>query len=419
LATFPNAAHASDGDSLTRYLLLAQNNNPSIAAARSSADAKKRAVRLARTLPDPSVSAGYFVSEVETRVGPQKGKIGASQKIPWPGKLAAKRSIAEREFDAAQERLRAAEARVFARIREAYSLLYATGKEIEFTAQSLKLLHHMESVLLAKYSTAAASQAEVLKMQVETAVLEDRLKSLDATAVKLKQQLRALLNVDTSYAVAFPSDLPALEIPSHAPELIESAIENNPQAAEARFKNASARASVGLARQSLAPDIMLMTDYIFTGRSNASMVSPDENGKDPWVIGASVTIPLWASNKSARVAKARDMHAARKATQENIENMVSAKSIGLLEAHGDAERKLDLHERVLVPKAQQALSLTQEAYINARATVLDFLDAWRMLLNLQIATENHRAKKEIIAGGIDMLLGGEPTRSALESEPQQ
>merc|ERR1711974_383443 len=38
-------------------------------------------------LPDPTFSFGYFISPVETRVGPQRAKVGLTQMFPWFGTL--------------------------------------------------------------------------------------------------------------------------------------------------------------------------------------------------------------------------------------------------------------------------------------------------------------------------------------------
>ena len=92
--------------------------------------------------------------------------------------------------------------------------------------------------------------------------------------------------------------------------------------------------------------------------------------------------------------------------EKNMHNMLYARIIELHESYKDVERKISLFETVLIPKARQSLALFEEAYANGKATVLDFLDAQRMLLDLEIKLARQRAMRTKLAGNIDMILGG-------------
>jgi len=65
-------------------------NNPGIEALYNNWVAAGYKVKQAESLPDPRLTFSYFGENVETRVGPQERKYGASQKIPFPGKLGLK-----------------------------------------------------------------------------------------------------------------------------------------------------------------------------------------------------------------------------------------------------------------------------------------------------------------------------------------
>ena len=83
------------GDStISDYLEYAAYNNPGLKAAFDRWTAALEKIKPARTLPDPRLSYSYYLSEVETRVGPQEYKLGISQKFPWFGKLDLKGEMA-------------------------------------------------------------------------------------------------------------------------------------------------------------------------------------------------------------------------------------------------------------------------------------------------------------------------------------
>jgi outer membrane protein, heavy metal efflux system len=407
--TSHGVASALDG-----YLQQALDHNPSIATARASVETKERDIRLAVQLPDPQVSGGYFISSVETRVGPQKGKVGFSQMLPWPGKLTAKRRMAGHASEAAREHLRSVEAGVFSSIRSVYANLYFIGKEIAINRENRKLLQEMESLQLSRYATATVKQTAVLKLQVEIARLDDKFSHLEVTATQVRAALAELLGSESP-----DSDFPFPENPEthQLAEIIDSlqtlADSLNPLLREADAQVSVARSGQDLARLSFAPDFMIMTDYIITDKAISSMVAPDENGKNPWIVGASLSLPLWFRSKTAQVDKARAREAMSQSQFRRTSAMLDRTITHLSEEYRDVLRGIALHEETLIPKARQIMELTNEAYVNGTATVLDFLDAQRVLLDLDISLVKQQVRKATVTAAIDALLGGELTRKAL------
>jgi len=89
--SIPLGGNAFSEDTESTYLesLIeeALENNPGIRVAEKRWKAAKYKSGYVKGLPDPMISYTYFGENVETRVGPQEHKYGASQKIPFPGKL--------------------------------------------------------------------------------------------------------------------------------------------------------------------------------------------------------------------------------------------------------------------------------------------------------------------------------------------
>ncbi|MBN1307312.1 MAG: TolC family protein, partial [Chitinispirillaceae bacterium] len=326
----------------------------------------------------------------------------------------------EHEREAVRQKLRAAEAGVFSTIRASHANLYAIGREMAITRENYALLKHMESILLAKYATATATQVSVLKIQVEMAILKDVLAELEAEASKTRSTLARLLDLKGSMdSIPFPPSLPRLSVPVDTAGTLAGADSLNPGLNESDADVKAARAGVALARRSFAPDFMLMTDYIITGHSSSSMASPEENGKDPWIIGGSITLPLWIGSKTAALGKARAIESMQDALFVNRKNMLDEKVLHLAEGYNDAQRRIALYEKTLIPKARQTLELANESYINSASTIVDFLDAQRVLLKLEIALVRQYARRETVAGAIDELLGGDLTRSEIGTEWRQ
>jgi outer membrane protein TolC len=92
-------AVAVQADELSNYLTEAAQNNPGLEAAFNQWKAALEKVPQIKALPDPRFSYSYFIEQVETRVGPQRQRVGISQVFPMFGKLKLRGGMA---MDAAE-----------------------------------------------------------------------------------------------------------------------------------------------------------------------------------------------------------------------------------------------------------------------------------------------------------------------------
>jgi cobalt-zinc-cadmium efflux system outer membrane protein len=75
---------------LQDYLRYAALNNAGLEAAFEQWKAAVEQIPQAKALPDPRFNYGYFIEEVETRVGPQRQKFDIMQTFPWFGTIEAR-----------------------------------------------------------------------------------------------------------------------------------------------------------------------------------------------------------------------------------------------------------------------------------------------------------------------------------------
>lgn len=391
--------------SLKEYTLYALSNNPAINSKDYQIKAQKEFVNISKKLPDPKITAAYFINEVETRVGPQKAKVGVSQMIPWPGKLSSKGKIQNSVLQASNKNRSEITSLIISSVRSIYTKLYLKGKSISINKENLALLKHLESVLLSKYSAGFINQASLIKIQVEISLVEDQIKSLESEGVSLKEKLKALLNITFDIEIPYPKELPELKINESMDN--NTFTEINPSLQKVKFQKDAAEEKVSLAKKSFAPDLMVMTDYIITDKVDPLMGNPKDNGKDPWIIGASISIPLWAGKKKSEVVKAQNDLMTINSNLKNTENQLKSILVSEFENYRYAKERQNLYDSNLIPKAKQVLTLTEENYKNGNASILDLIDAQRVLLKLQIALIKEQVKQELAAIEIDKLNGSE------------
>ena len=109
---------------LQSYIEEAQSNNPEIQAFELRYNIAEEKVNEANWLPNTEVSAGYFVSEPETRVGAQRARIGFKQMLPWFGTITARENYAASMAEAEYVEIIIAKRKLALSVAQSYYRLY-------------------------------------------------------------------------------------------------------------------------------------------------------------------------------------------------------------------------------------------------------------------------------------------------------
>jgi cobalt-zinc-cadmium efflux system outer membrane protein len=389
----PAAAQAKDSmqeHSLGAYIRRALDGNPELVARRHMVAADKEKIAAAIALPDPIAG----VSFTRGPSGIEAEKFSLSQGIPWPGRLISNRKSAQASYLASREMEKNLETGVLYRVRTAYGKMYAMVKMAGLEQESLQLLKRAESGALAGYATSMQSQASVLKLQLEMAVAEDQIRQFEVEANIARDELAGLLDISPS-GIPDPDSLPQLAVPFTVAEAQKIAMELNPEVRAAGLEAIAARYNVSSARTMFVPDLMLGADYVPQGSSLAM-----SGGQRGWMFMAGLSLPLWPWSKAAEVRMARKMEAYKNASVEAQKNGLAAEASMYFREYYDAVRRIRLLDTVLIPKAKQTLTTVEEAYRTSRATLMDYIDSERMLLDLKMQRVTQEERREKMAGRI-------------------
>jgi outer membrane protein TolC len=389
----PLSAQAKDSlqeHSLGAYIRRALDRNPELVARRHLVAADREKIDAAFALPDPTAG----VSFAKGQSGIEAEKFSFSQGIPWPGRLVSNRKAAQASYLASEQMLKDIETDVLFKVRTAYGKMYAMGKMAGLEQESLRLLKRAESVALAGYATSMQSQASVLKLQLEMAVAEDQIRQFEVEADIARDELAGLLDISPT-GIPDPDSLPQLAVPFTVDEAQRIAMELNPGVRAAELDAVAARHNVGSARAMFVPDLLLGADYVPQGSSLAMA-----GGQRGWMFMAGISLPLWPWSKAAEVRMARHMEAYRKSSLEAEKTALAAEASVFFREYYDAVRRIDLLDIKLIPKAKQTLTAVEEAYRTSRATLMDYIDSERMLLDLKMQRITQEERREKMAGEI-------------------
>lgn len=386
---------------LDDYLMLALKRSPALRAAYFNWIAELRKTDAAGALPDPKFSYGYFIENVETRVGPQEHRFSLRQAFPWFGTLGAMEDVAFAQAQAAEQRFESERQRLFYEIKAAYYDLYRLGQDIRITRENFELLTFWEKVARAKYKVGLKQYPDVIKAQVELGKLEDQIQSLNERREPLAARLRAALDLPADTKIPIPTSLEFSETTLDDDEVIETVVRENPDLRALNFLVEKAEAGVDLAHKKTLPSFSLGVDYIATG--DALDPTLPESGKDPWVVGASISLPIWFGKNKAQRQEAEARKRSAEYRKEESENRLIAYAENVLFAQSDALRKTKLYRDGLVPKAEQALNATYSAYQAGEADFLELLDAQRELLKFQLTVEHEKVNLAKALAELEML----------------
>lgn len=390
--------------SATDYVLFAALNNPGLEAAYQRWRAAAERIPQAAAPPDPRITFGVFIEEIETRTGPQEARFGVTQTIPWPGRLADRTDAASRgamvqwrRFESARLALRE---RVLAELHE----LRYLDRAIAVTDENIALLRQFEEVVRARYRVGAGQHAEVIRVQVELGLLEDRARRL--------AQLRPALVAGVNAALNRPPATPIPAAPGFDDEpvtldpdaIVARAVERNPGLLALDEEREMQSRLADAARKEGYPDLTVGLEYIFTGEA-VNPATPG-SGDDPVLLTFSINLPIWRARVDAGVREAVARRLAVSHERADESNRIAAAVHRAWFDHTDAERRVRLYEETLIPKADESLRASLAAFRAGDASFLDLLETERTLLEFALAVERARADRGIARARLESLAGG-------------
>ncbi|MHC5016599.1 MAG: TolC family protein, partial [Planctomycetota bacterium] len=269
-ASTPSAIHGDEAAQppvlgadarLEDYLRYAALENPGLEAMFQEWKAAVERLPQVSALPDPRFTYGYYLGEVETRVGPMQQSLALSQTFPWFGKLQDREDAAARHANAAYERFEAARLALFLRVERAYNELFFLKRSIDITGDNIELLQQFERVVRTRYRVAAAGYPDIIKIQVELGTLEDRLRQLRDLRDPYTARLNAALNRPSHSPLAWPPAVSEREVSISDEVLMAALADRNPELLALQEEIERERINAEIARKDGYPDFTVGLAY--------------------------------------------------------------------------------------------------------------------------------------------------------------
>lgn len=367
------AANAQERLNLDELLTRARKENPELAALRESASAMEAGARAQGSLDDPTLKIEF--EDLSTgrplEIGPGKAMLTrytVSQMFPFPGKRSLMERMAGKEAQAARLETAAKELEVASTVKEAYFEYAFLDESMRITGGIKDLVTVASKIAETKYSTGQVTQQDVIKLNVEQAMLTDELIMLEAKKNVAASKIKSLVNMAQTEELAGQARLPKGRVAFDSNELAQNALAATPDIGMLKAGAEAGELGVALAGKNYYPDFMVGVAPI------------QRDGEfDSYDLMFQVNIPLWRGkyNDLSDQAKARSRAAAAR--------LDAGKNRKALEVRGAAIeveasiRQIELYETSLVPQSELSYESALRNYQAGKIDLIALLDTERDL----------------------------------------
>jgi outer membrane protein TolC len=273
----------------------ALKNSPDIGRAEAVARAQGDRAPQVGSLPDPVLNLGIQNDGFD---GLQIGKmetsywqVMATQPIPWPGKLGARKATARAQASVAGAEAARLRLTTTADVERAYVDLLLVRGQLELLGKLESLWKEAEVMARTRYEVGQGSQSDLLRAQLERTRLRQRRVALEADDRTRVQVLNRLRVHPLDEPIATPRPLAALADPPLRPleEAVADAEQRSPDLVVAALALQAADRRIESARQDWFPDLAVTAGIMPRGQLVPM-----------WTLQLGITIPVFGATKQGK-----------------------------------------------------------------------------------------------------------------------
>ena len=362
---------------LQSFIQEAESNSPEIQAYNLRHNIAEEKVNEANWLPNTEFSAGYFVSEPETRTGAQRARFSAKQMLPWFGTITARENYASSIADAEYVEIVIAKSKVALSVSQSYYSLYTIKARQKVLDENIELLKTYEKLALTSVEVGKASAVDVLRLQIRQNELQQQKEVLEETYLGEQTAFNKLLNRDGNTSVTI---LEALMLPSEDIFYDENNLSLNPELLKYDKLYESIAQSELLNQAESNPMIGFGLDYLPV--SDRPDMNFSDNGKDILMPMVSASIPIFNNKYDSRSKQNELKQLEINAQKENRLNVLVSAFARAISQRNQARIKYKTQEKNL-KQADNAEEILIKNYETGTIDFNDVLDIQELQLKFQ------------------------------------
>jgi cobalt-zinc-cadmium efflux system outer membrane protein len=391
---------ASTPTPLSQLLAEAGANNPQISAAYHGVRAARQITPQVTTLPDPKFTyqqlgvgspkpfAGYTNSDFGY-IG-----IGASQELPYPGKLRARGDVAERDADTKQAEVEVTKASIADAVKADYLQLAYLQQTLGILRQNEAVLDQLIQDATAHYQVGQGMQQDVLQAQVNRTKIVKEITMHHQLMGQAQAHLKSLLSRDQGSPDIVTEDLIETPLNRSSDELLAVVKQNNPQIQVDASSIRRQDAQLASAKREGKPNFEV--GYIYQ--------NTDRKYRDYYMFTLDVRFPR-KTRVNAEIAEATEKRSESQQTlNAHLQQQLAEVQQEYVKAASD-EQLLKEYREGLIPQSDAAYRATLSAYASNREPFIHVLSYFTDLLSLRLEYAQVLVDHEAALAHLETLTG--------------
>jgi outer membrane protein TolC len=402
-ATLPAVGQQSSPSAATPLLELlteASQNNSQITAAHHALQAAKQVRRQVSTLPDPAFTyqnmsvgspkpfAGYTNNNF-AYIG-----IGASQELPYPGKLHLRAEVAERQEGVMNSEVNATQASVADAVKVDYIHLAYLQEALGILKENEKVLDQLVKDATAHYEVGQGLQADVLQAQVERTKIVRKITSNNEERGGTEADLKALLHRDQDSPDIVAAPLTENPLRLTAGDLLQQVRPQNPQIQVDARSVEEKNAALASAKREGKPDF----DVAYMYEQN------DRKYPDYYMFTLQVQLPRRGRVRAEVAEAAEKLSQSQEELDAHLQQQLAQVKRGYVKATSD-EELLKEYKEGLIPQSDAAYRSTLSSYANNREVLTHVLLYFVNVLGMKLDEADVLADHETTLAHLETLTG--------------
>ena len=369
---------SGNAQTLEDYFQIAAENNPGLLAKYKNFEAAMQRVAQVSSLPDPNLSFGYFISPVETRVGPQQARFSLTQMFPWFGTLSAQENAASLLAEAKYQEFLDARNKLYYQVSASYFPLYELEKLISIEVENQRILSSYKEIATVQFQNNKGSMVDVLRVDIMLKDATTELSILNQKKKPLETRFNKLLNRDVNESIEI---IDSLQIKRIIPDFRkDSLLLANPLLEELDLKVQASQAQERAAIKQGLPKFGVGLDYVIVGERTGATTS--DNGKDVLMPMVTMSLPIFRDKYKAAQNEAQLMQESYELQKEEVANRLIS-SYEMIWYKIQKQTELIVLYEAQIQESEQSLNLLFSAYSNSGKDFEEVLRMQQQILKYQ------------------------------------
>ncbi len=354
--------------SLQEIIDLTLIHHPTIELEKGFLDQKAGEERTTHQYPNPTLGLQGGRGQILDPTGRTifERYISLSQPLEWPGMRTARQEAAEADVRSAQSNVEMAVVNVKASVKRTFYELLLAETEAALASRLLQTGTNLEAAVKRRVESGEAPPFEGVKMKVELLQIQKHVGQTQGKVRIIKVTLNQLAAGNLGEAFVIEGDFESKKAEWDERQLIETALVQHPEIRKFQQLIEAANSQYEQERQARMPNVTLSGSY------------QRDAGREGFVGGLSVPLPVW-HQRQGDLARALGLRRQAEANLQQAKLVLKRGIAEQVQISKTALSNIQTFEQGLLTQAREAVRIAATSFKFGEASLLDVLDAQRVL----------------------------------------